>query len=164
MTLFYDHFSSRNNVFQVVLVVAYADWMNHCPCLKLCKPDFSVISSAVIALHDATGPHNLSLIHHCVELFFCIFTSACCFSAKVLEWDNPFLVSNFLVVASRNWFSARHTPPHSQLHSPTCPEFSWRGSAIPSRLSLKIHVQVVCHFLRQCLATSSFERSFSTSF
>ena len=46
-------------------------------------------------------------------------------------------MSNFLVVAARDWFSARHTPPHSQLHSPTCPEFSWRGSAIPSRLSLK---------------------------
>ena len=46
-------------------------------------------------------------------------------------------MSNFLVVAARNWFSARHTHPQSQLHLPTCPEFSWRGSAIPSRLPLK---------------------------
>ena len=27
LTLFYDHFSSRNDVFQVALVVAYADWI-----------------------------------------------------------------------------------------------------------------------------------------
>ena len=53
LTLFSDHFSSRNDVFQVVLVVAYADWMNHCQCLELCKPDFSVISSAVIASIDS---------------------------------------------------------------------------------------------------------------
>ena len=53
LTLFSDQFSSRNDVFQVVLVVAYADWMNHCLCLKLCKPDFSVISSAVIASSDS---------------------------------------------------------------------------------------------------------------
>ena len=53
LTLFYDHFSSRNDVFQVVLVVTYADWMSHCQCLELCKPDFSVISSAVIASIDS---------------------------------------------------------------------------------------------------------------
>ena len=52
-TLFSDHLSSRNDVFQVVLVVAYADWMNHCQCLELCKPDFSVTSSAVIASIDS---------------------------------------------------------------------------------------------------------------
>ena len=40
-------------MFQVVLVVAYADWMNHCLCPELCKPDFSVISSAVIASIDS---------------------------------------------------------------------------------------------------------------
>ena len=40
-------------MFQVVLVVAYADWMNHSQCLELCKPDFYVISSSVIASIDS---------------------------------------------------------------------------------------------------------------
>ena len=31
-------------------------------------------------------------------------------------------------------------------------------------VAVEIHVQVVCHFLRQCLATSSFERSFQHVF
>ena len=48
-----DHLFSRNVAFQVVSVVAYADWMNHCLCLKLCKPDFSVSSAAVIASIDS---------------------------------------------------------------------------------------------------------------
>ena len=64
LTFFSDHFSSRNDVFQVVLVVAYADWMNHCRCLELCKPNFSVISSAVIASIDSRSFVPKAQLHH----------------------------------------------------------------------------------------------------
>ena len=48
-------------------------------------------------------------------------------------------------------------PPFAQLHLPSCPEFSRRGSALPSRYllsqtrdyAIEIHVQIVRHFLRQ---------------
>ena len=82
----------------------------------------------------------------------------------MLEKDNPFLWRT-------SWSVLRVIgPAHGtllrilNLHSPTCPEFfvAWFCSSF--EVPAEIHVQVVCHFLRQCLATSSFERSFSTSF